>query len=383
MGHGIAEVCALAGIDVYLKDIKQEFLDTAVAHIRTSLDVFTRKGRVKAGDVPSILSRIHPCLEYGAISPEVGLAIEAVPEIMALKKKVFADLDKILPKSAIIATNTSNLSITELASATSRSGSVVGMHFFNPPVLMDTVEIIKAKTTTVETFDLARFFVSKIGKLPIPILKDTPGFVVNRVQAPAQVLLGKIVEHGVATPEQVDALARKVLPMGPFETMDYVGLDIVKHGMDYFAEKLGKEYATPRWIEDLVAAKHLGKKTGKGIFDWSSGRPQIDLSNPTDKFTMLDLIVVQINEATKIVAEGIVEDAAYIDVAIANGTGNKMGIFGMLSDRQVVIDRLTHLADTLHIEMFRPTAMLSTMPVPNMRKASKRLRQEYLELQGR
>src|SRR5271157_84514 len=376
MGHGIAEVCAIAGVDVFLKDIKTEFLDTAMQRILDSLNHLVKKGKLKE-DIQTVMDRIHASLDYQDFTSTVELVIEAVPEVMAIKQSVFKELDINLDEHAVIATNTSYFSISELAAATARPGQVIGMHFFNPPVMMDAVEVIKGSETTNETFEAAKRFVRSIGKLPIPVLKDTPGFIVNRVLVQSQILIGKIVELGLATPAQVDAVVKKVLPMGAFETFDYVGLDIVKDGMDYFAEKIDTEFATPQWIEDLVAAGQLGKKTGKGIFDWSSGRPEIDMSDPTDKLNTLDLLIVQINEASKLIEAGIVEDPGDIDVAIQQGTGNKVGIFGILaSDRQKVIERLTYWADTLNIETFRPTAFLSTMPVPNSRKALKRLKEE-------
>jgi enoyl-CoA hydratase/3-hydroxyacyl-CoA dehydrogenase len=377
MGHGIAECCALAGIDVFLKDVKQDMLDTAVSRIKSSLDALVRKGRVQADQIAAVLSRLHPCLDYASIPRDIPFAIEAVPEVIALKQRVFADIDKHLLPNAIIASNTSYLSITSLAEATRRPSQVVGIHFFNPAVIMDTVEVIKGQKTSPATFNAARRVVASIGKLAIPVLKDVPGFIVNRVQVSAQVLINKLVELGMATPEGIDAMARKMAqPMGPFEIFDYVGLDVVKHGHDYFAKMLGPDYASPQWLDKLVAAGHLGKKTGKGIFDWSSGRPALDAAVPTTKVNMFDLISVQINEAVKLVETGAVEDPGDIDAAIASGTGNKAGVFGVFAtSRDDIIKRLNELAATLGIAAFKPHPLLSTMPAPNARKAAKRLRQ--------
>jgi enoyl-CoA hydratase/3-hydroxyacyl-CoA dehydrogenase len=209
-----------------------------------------------------------------------------------------------------------------------------------------------------------------------PVLKDVPGFIVNRVQVAAQVLINKLVELEIATHESIDAMARKMAqPMGPFEVFDFVGLDVVKHGHDYFARMLGPDYASPSWLDQLVDAGHLGKKTGKGIFDWSAGRPALDGATPTAKVSMLDLIAVQINEAAKLIEANVVEDPGDIDVAIINGTGNKAGIFGVLaSGRDGIITRLDELASMLGINAFKPHPLLATMPVPNGRKATKRLR---------
>ncbi len=300
-----------------------------------------------------------------------------MPEVIALKQRIFADLDKHLLPNAIIASNTSNLNITALAEGTRRPSQVVGLHFFNPAVVMEAVEVVKGQTTSPATFDAARRFVASLGKLGIPVLKDLPGFVVNRVLVSAQVLINKLVDLGIATHEGIDAMARKMAqPMGPFETFDFVGLDVVKHGQDYFARMLGADYASPRWLDQLVAAGHLGKKTGKGIYDWSAGRPPLDGVTPTTEMSMLDLIAVQINEAAKLVEAGAVEDPGDIDVAIANGTGNKAGIFGVFAtNRDDIIKRLGDLSSKLGIGAFKPHPLLSTMPAPNARKAAKRLRQ--------
>ncbi|MBN2154175.1 MAG: 3-hydroxyacyl-CoA dehydrogenase family protein [Candidatus Lokiarchaeota archaeon] len=375
MGHGIAEVCALAGTEVFLKDVKQDMLDTAATRVRGSLEALARKGRIQAGQLETIMSRIRPCLDYAAIPRDVPIAIEAVPEVMALKQRVFTDIDEHLLPNAIIASNTSNLSISALAGATRRPELVVGLHFFNPVVIMDAVEVVRGERTSQGTFEAARRFVAGLGKLAVPVLKDLPGFLVNRVQVAAQVLINKVVELGMATHAGIDAMARKMAqPMGPFEIFDFVGLDIVKHGHDYFASMLGPEYGSPRWLDDLVAAGHLGKKTGRGIYDWSAGRPAVEGAVPAAGVSMLDLIAVQINEAVKLVEAGAVEDPGDIDVAIANGTGNKAGIFGMLAaDRCGIIKRLGELASSLGIGAFKPHPLLSTMPAPNARKAAKRL----------
>ncbi len=376
MGHGIAEVCALGSMVVYLKDVKQDMLDSAMSRIKSSLETLAHKGRIQADQVAAILSRIHPCLDYGAIPRTVPIAIEAVPEVIALKQAIFADLDKYLLPNTIIASNTSNLSITILAKGTRRPSQVVGLHFFNPAVVMEAVEVVKGQMTSPATFNAARRFVASLGKLAVPVLKDLPGFVVNRVLVSAQMLVNKFVDLGIATHAGIDVMARKMaMPMGPFETFDFVGLDVVKHGQDYFAKMLGADYASPRWLDELVAAGHLGKKTGKGIFDWSAGRPSLEGATPTDKVSMLDLMAVQINEAAKLVEAGAVEDPGDIDVAIANGTGNKAGIFGVFAtNRDDIIKRLGKLASMLGIGAFKPHPLLSTMPVPNARKASKRLR---------
>ncbi|MHA1718987.1 MAG: 3-hydroxyacyl-CoA dehydrogenase NAD-binding domain-containing protein [Promethearchaeota archaeon] len=373
MGHGIAELCALNGYHVYLKDIDRKFLDRAKKRIRDSLAILEKKGKIKNDSVESILARITLTLNYSEALEDCQLAIEAVPEIMTLKKSVFLELDSNLQNSAVIATNTSNMSITELASQTEHSSQVVGMHFFNPVILMKAVEIIKGNNTSSETMRFAEEFVYSLNKLPIPVLKDIPGFIVNRVQAPSSVLLNKIIENKIATPNQIDANFRKLgQPMGPFELMDYVGLDIYKHGADYFAKMIDPEFKPPKWINDLIDEGKLGKKTGCGIYDWSKGRPAIDLNDSSENIDFKDILLVQVNEAAKLIENGVVEYPGDIDLAIQNATGNVSGIFWLLKDnREYLINRLNYLADKYEIEIFRPNELLKEMPVPSARKALK------------
>ena len=372
MGHGIAECCALAGYSVFLKDIKAEILDKARDRISQSLESLSRKHRIEEDQVPVIQDRIQYCLDYADFSNSPLFCIETVSEIEPLKKQVYVELDAILPADAILATNTSTMSITELAPA-SRSDRFIGMHFFIPPVIMDPVEVIKGDQTSVETIELTKKVTESIGKIPIMVLKDVPGFMINRVQAPASILICKAVELGIATPNQIDAMSHKMgLPMGPFEIMDLQGLDTVKHATAYLSEKLGPDFAMPAWFLNLVDNGCLGRKSGKGVFNYSSDSHAIidfdDLPDP-EKLKPLDLIVVQINEACKLIEDGVVESPADVDIAIKTGTGNKAGIFGLLTaDQQGVINRLDQLADIYQMEMFRPIKLLETIIVPNIDK---------------
>lgn len=361
MGHGIAEACAIAGYEVAMRDIKQEFLDKAVSRIKESVEILARKRKVKE-DVAVVMGRIKTYIEIKDAAKDAQLVIEAVPEIMDLKKSVFKELDAGLPKGAIIATNTSNMSITTLASACARPTLVAGLHFFNPAILMKTVEIIPGKQTVKGTVVLLADFVKSLGKIPIIALKDAPGFVINRVQAPSQILLTKAVEKGLIKPNQMDAVARKMgMPMGPFETFDYVGLDVVYHGMNYFAQVLSKDYTPPEWLKKLFDAKLLGKKTNKGIFDWPDGnRPTINIEDATDKISMLDLLCVQVNEGTKLLEEGVVDSPDTIDLAIKNGTGNTMGVMSLLKSvgKDKVIATCERFAKELGVKTFEPTKTL-------------------------
>jgi enoyl-CoA hydratase/3-hydroxyacyl-CoA dehydrogenase len=225
---------------------------------------------------------------------------------------------------------------------------------------MRLVEVIRGDKTSDETMQVAFDFVLKNGKVPVRVEKDVPGFIVNRVQAPSGLLLTSIVDEGIAQPEEVDALMRKLgMPMGPFELMDYTGLDVSYHGRHYYAKVIHPDFAPGRIIEAKFKAGELGKKTGKGFFDWSKGRPEIDLSKATDKVDPMDLVAVQINEATKLIEMGVCK-AEDVDTAIANGTGNAIGPMSIAKgqDPADLTKRLVGLAKRFNKEIFKPTKMI-------------------------
>ncbi len=361
MGHGIAEVALLAGYKVAMQDIEQKFVDRGLTRIKESLDKLVEKQKVTAENREAMLGNIETFTDVAECASDADLAIEAVPEIMDLKKKVFQTLDGAAPGHAILASNTSNMSITDIALATRRPEQVVGMHFFNPAVLMKLVEVIKGDKTGEATMQTTYDLALKMNKVPVRIEKDSIGFAYNRVNAPTQVLLSLMVERGHVTPEQIDARMRKIgMPMGPYELMDYVGLDVAYHGARYFSERLSRDYEPPGWLKAKIDAGELGKKTGRGIFDWSKGRPEIDLSKAKEDFDPAVLIAVQVNEATKLLEEGVVNSADEIDKAMASGGGSGVGPFQMA--RGIGYDKLAaiceNLAHEFGVKVFEPTATL-------------------------
>ena len=363
MGHGIAEVALMAGYKVVLRDINQEFIDRGVGRIMSSLEKLVQKGKVPADHFEKIKSDLFStAVDLKEAVKDADLAIEAIPEIMQLKKDTFAEMDQAAPPHALLASNTSTMKITEIASATSRPEKVLGLHYFNPAVLMKLVEVIKGDGTSEETMQIGVDFVNKIAKVPVRVEKDVPGFIVNRVQAPSGVLLNCWLDEGIVEPEAFDAVLRGMgAPMGPYEVMDFAGLDIAVNGAKYFAETVHPDFFPGKTMLAKVDAGEFGKKTGKGLFDWSQGRPEIDLSKATRKVDPMELMMVNANEATKIVEQGAcsLED---VDKAITNGTGNAFGpvtlVRGMEPDQ--VIERLNALADRFGKEIFRPTEMIKS-----------------------
>ena len=231
MGHGIAACFLQAGYTVVLRDIKQEFVDKGVAGITKSFAKFVEKGKMTQEANDDALSRLIPLVDLEEAVKDADFIIEAIPEILDLKKSVFADLDKFAPKHAILASNTSNISITEIATATNRPDKVIGYHFFNPAILMKLVEVIRGDKSSDESIQIGYELAEIIKKVPVIVEKDTPGFIYNRVNQPTGVLLAQILEAGSPSPEEFDAAMKAFMPMGPFELIDYVGVDIAYHGL--------------------------------------------------------------------------------------------------------------------------------------------------------
>lgn len=270
MGRGIAQVCAQAGLEVFLNDVSQDALDKALKDIDWSVGKFIEKGKLTE-DKEVVIGRITTIKDLGAAS-KVDLAIEAVFEQMELKQDVFKRIDQVCDPDALIASNTSAIPITELAVETNRPEKVLGLHFFNPVPMMQVVEVVKSISTTEETAQRGREFVLKIGKEPIMVNRDVAGFVINRINYPSTIEAMRLVESGVATVEDIDKGLRlgSGRRMGIFETGDLVGLDVTYGAM----MAMYRETGDPRWHPPLllrrkVKAGHLGRKTGKGWYEYN------------------------------------------------------------------------------------------------------------------
>jgi enoyl-CoA hydratase/3-hydroxyacyl-CoA dehydrogenase len=367
MGHGIGEVAAMAGIKVHMYDIKQEFVDRGISKIKDSLAKQVSKQKMSQADMDKVMGNITGYVDLKEAVKDVDYTIEAAPEILDLKLKIFKDLDEYAPKHAILASNTSNMSITKMGEATKRPDKVVGLHFFNPVVMMLLVEVIRGAKTSDETMNVSRDLVLKWKNfrgvmVPVMVEKDTPGFIYNRLGAPAGMYLSYLLDKGLVNPEAIDAKMRTMgAPMGPYETMDYTGLDINLHGAEYFATTLSPDFAPRGWIKKKVEAGELGKKTGKGIFDWPGGnRPTIDISKADPNFDPMDLICIQVNEGTKLLEEGVAKSAAEIDKAMVNGGGAVFGPFALAKGMgwAKVAEKCELIAQKTGIKWFLPTETL-------------------------
>ncbi len=319
MGHGLAELFALRGIEVGLRDIKQEFLDRALERIGWSLGKLQGRGLLGSTEPAQVLHRIHPTTDLGAALTGVQLVLEAVPEDLKLKQKVLAEADRGAPPGAVIASNTSGLRITTLAEATGRPDRVVGMHFFNPPVLMELVEVIRGEGTSQDTFDLAMDLVRRLGKTPVACRRDSPGFITSRIIAHYLNEAARIHQEEGVPRETIDAAMRFRVgfPMGPFELADQVGIDLLTQA------SRAQGLPVPKPFEEMMAQGRLGRKVGKGFYDYGEGRTPLT-PDMAGSFDPLRILAPMVNEAARLVEEGAASPEE-IDLAMRLGTAFPLG----------------------------------------------------------
>ena len=271
MGHGIAQVVSTAGILAGLNDINEEVLDGAKSGIDASLVRLQKKERITATEKENILSRITFSVDLAETAKDADLVIEAIPENLELKKEMFTNLDRICKPEAILASNTSQYSITDIASVVSNPSRIIGMHWFNPPVMMQLIEIVRGLQTGEAIVERIKDFAARVGK-EIVVCKDSQGFISTRVLVALRLECYRLLEEGVATKEDIDKTLRLALghPMGQFELADFSGLDIEVPIAEALEKVFGNRFRPPQNLLQLVRAGRFGRKTGRGWYEYNT-----------------------------------------------------------------------------------------------------------------
>jgi len=364
MGHGITQVAATAGFAVTMRDIEERFLSSGMGKIEWSLGKFAQKGRISEEDSKKALERIETTVSLKEATKDADFVIEAIPENLKLKQQVFKEIDEYAPSHAILATNTSALPITEIATATSRPQKVVGMHFFSPPQMMRLCEVIRGDKTSDETLNTTIELGKKFGKEVVVCKKDVPGFIANRITTAGSNLVAWMVYNGEYTFEEVDAasLHKAGMPMGMFGLMDFVGID-VGGSVAKFMDERWPGYNMCPLLKEKVEKGELGVKTGKGFYTYPEKR-WIPLDLPLEKAEKFDAMTsnyVNINVAAELVRTDVAtkED---IDKSIKLGFNAPIGILELADTLgiDVVVSKLKEI-EKKYGSFYKPDPLLQEM----------------------
>ncbi len=365
MGHGIAQVSAMAGYNVVLRDIEQKFLDKAIEKIKWSLDKLVSKEKISENERDDIFSRIKPIVDLKDAVHDCDLVIEAVPEIMDLKKKVYGELDKAAGEQVIFASNTSTLPITEIANTISRPKKFIGIHFFNPPQLMKLVEVIPGQKTSDEITNLTINFVKSVNKVPVTCRKDVPGFIVNRLFIPLVHEACYVMERQKIQQTEIDSAVKFNLgfPMGIFELADFTGLDVI-HKATLEMHVRDKKVILPHpTIEQLFNEKKIGQKSGEGFYKYSDDKyERIQLSEElAEKCDPVQIIANILNNAAWLVTNNA-SDIDEIEKAANLGLGLKKPLFETANEigMKKIVEELKKLSDK-HGTFYEPDPLLLSM----------------------
>ena len=365
MGHGIAQVSATAGYNVVLRDIEQQFLDKAMGKIKWSLDKLVSKEKISQNEADNIYSRIKPVVDLHEAVKECDLVIEAVPEIMDLKKKVYAELDQVANKDIMFASNTSTLPITEIANTTSRPEKFIGIHFFNPPQLMKLVEVIPGQKTSKELVTIIQEYVKSVKKESVLCRKDVPGFIVNRLFIPLVHEACYVMDRQGNQLMEIDSAVKFKLgfPMGIFELADFTGMDVIhKATLEMFQRDKKVINPHPK-IEQLYNEKKLGQKSGEGFYKYSGEKyERIPLSEElANKCNPIQIVANILNNAAWLVTNEA-SDIEEIEKAAKLGLGLKKPLFETAKEFGIsnIVNELKQLAEK-HGQFYEPDPLLISM----------------------
>jgi enoyl-CoA hydratase/3-hydroxyacyl-CoA dehydrogenase len=364
MGHGIAEVAALAGYNVNLRDINEELVQEGYDDIDWSLGKLAEQGQISEDEADEAIENVTPLVEMEDAVGDADFVIEAVPEKMEIKKDVYEEVEEYAPDHTVFATNTSSLSITEISEVTERPEQFCGMHFFNPPIRMQLVEVISGEHTADETLDVTEDLADEFGKTPVRVHKDSPGFIVNRILVPLMNEVSWLVSDDEYTVETIDSTTKfgMGLPMGAFELGDQVGNDVTYHVLEYMHEVLGDAYEPAPLLEEKIENEEYGKKTGKGFYDYEDGEGADIPSDEVDEDLETVLTAVMANEVAKLIGNGVAE-AGDIDEAVQLGAAFPKGP-AKLADEEglgTLLETLQERHDETGSERYEPADELEEL----------------------
>jgi enoyl-CoA hydratase / 3-hydroxyacyl-CoA dehydrogenase len=348
MGHGIAQITAMAGYNVNLRDIEQSFLDKAMDKIKWSINKLVEKQKITSPEAENIINRIHPVVDLEQSLKSSNLVIEAVPEDLNLKKKVYEEIEKFATDDMIFASNTSTLPISEISAFTTRPDKFIGLHFFNPPQLMPLVEIIPGLKTEQQVTDLAINLVNEVKKTPIVCKKDVPGFIVNRIFIPLVHEAAYCLDRSNASMVEIDSATKykMALPMGIFELADYTGMDVIHKATSEMYSRDKKVIFPHPKIQQLYENKELGQKTGKGFYQYQGDNyERVQLTEQAaEKFNPIPLVSVAANNASWLISNEVCTREE-LEQALRLGMGLKKELFA--TAETVGIDKIINTLKAL------------------------------------
>lgn len=369
MGHGIAQVSAMSGYDVVLRDIDNKFLEAAMSKIKWSLEKLVEKQKISQGDSEAIFNRIHPVVNLKEALIGADMLIEAVPEDLDFKKQVYCEIDKNSDRKTIYASNTSTLPITEISSLTNRPDKFIGLHFFNPPQLMKLVEVIPGNSTDERTIKTGIDFVKKVGKEPVLCRKDVPGFIVNRIFIPLVHEAAYCLDRDNPSLIQLDSAVkfRMSFPMGIFELADYTGIDVIhKASVEMFSRDHKVILPHPR-IKELFNQGKFGKKSGSGFYSYGDEQyERISLSEAESKmYNPIKLLCVALNNASWLITQRVCQ-LDDLEIALKLGMGLKKPLFTTGSEAGFgnIVSTLEEL-QTHYGNFYAPDQYLKIISNPN------------------
>jgi len=377
MGHEIAQVALMGGFSkVILNDLNLNALHQAVSKINQNLDKLESKGLLPENtSAKSLMKHLVQVETLNDAIKDTDFIIEAIPEVMELKQELFTKLGELAPSHSILATNTSTMSITEIAKASGRPEKVVGMHFFTPIALLRLIELIKGKKTSQETFELAaevgkKFPALKGIRFIAKIEKESPGFIVNRLTITCSIFLSWLLDFAMESEipiENVDNDFVSPPELGPFAKWDYLGLDVVCDSMNYLAKQISSVFEPGRTLKTLVKQGNLGRKTGQGIFKWSGNKPILTSGKKAELYSLEHYYAILLNEGCRLLEENIVSGYKIIDNAMLAGM-DMPGPFSVGKRKyKEWSDLLEELAKKSNIEYLKPCRLMRTGNFINMK----------------